>query len=111
MLTVKYIDLQGNETVFSAHEVRYDVNTPPDSVGCGTVAHVWFDRPASPGAACLAGVSCGSVFVMNEAGKTVATYRLGDPSAKASAVGITLGAPDMPTVTWSAGMAEPQVHS
>jgi hypothetical protein len=106
MLTVKYIDLQGNETVFATQEVRY---VPNDGIESG--GHVWFDRPDGKAEGVLAGVSCGSVFVMNEAGKTVATYRLGDPSAKASAVGITLGAPDMPTVTWSAGMAEPQVHS
>lgn len=75
MLTVKYINPDGINTVFEAHEV---VMAPSERVS-GAIGHVSFVRPKSPSDnGNLVQVSCGTVYVMNQYGKTVATYEMED---------------------------------
>jgi hypothetical protein len=107
MLTVKYIDLLGNETVFAVNEVRYHANDLSPCIERN--GHVWFDRPNvdTKAEGVLAGVSCGSVFVMNEQGRTVATYRLGNPDAKGCASGVIGG---VEPVTWTANASTSEPH-
>jgi hypothetical protein len=75
MLTVKYIESNGNEIVFPVHAVRYSAQNQRDHT-CHAGGDVWFDTPSGADER-LAGVSTGTVYVMNEAGKTVAKYELG----------------------------------
>ena len=72
MMTVKVIDVQGNESVFQARHVVYDVQrTPRACVEC------FDDRHEPIHVAGLPEISAGKVYVMNDAGKTVADYNLG----------------------------------
>lgn len=75
MFTIKQISISGEECIFRATAVRYTPGgyrdpsmasgTPPPSA---TPATVWIDERPLTG---------GTVFVMNEAGKTVSRYDLG----------------------------------
>jgi len=87
MLTVKHIALSGRETIHLAHEVTFiptdaasnmKTRSPIESAHEGgrleivTPYHV----PGEPGGHVM-GLEGGTVFVMNEVGKTVSRYDLG----------------------------------
>ncbi len=75
MLTVKYIQPDGIQNVFEVYEV---VMAPSERVS-GAIGNVTFVRPKSPSdQGNLVNVSCGTVYVMNQSGKTVATYEMDD---------------------------------
>lgn len=81
MFTTKHIHIVGDETLLQVESVRY---TPPvDMTGCAssgqllqssTPATVWVVEKGDCVETPLTG---GTIFVMNEAGKTVARYDLG----------------------------------
>jgi len=76
MLTVKHIRLSGEEALYETPTARYTPGPDEQKAGAGSTndpATVWitkrdgFDFP----------LTGGTVFVMNEAGKTVARYDIG----------------------------------
>lgn len=73
MLTVKHIAPDGKETVFPALEVTYDpFHFTPTPVGQS--GYIWYEAPS--GAGLNHRLEDGTVYVMNEAGATVARYVL-----------------------------------
>ncbi|CAN1724422.1 protein of unknown function [Hyphomicrobium sp. 1Nfss2.1] len=89
MLTVKHIEVTGHETIYDATRVAYQPRMRADgeAYSFGNTAEssddiaacVFIDNPKGD---TIPLGSFGTFYVMNEAGKTVATYRLGDPAAK-----------------------------
>jgi len=89
MLTVKYQDVDGTEMVFPVYEASYDPRMgssgSPSHRGCQ--GEVRFHHPSRPNAqkdddlyrfgGTLVSVCRGVVYLMNDAGKTVAKYDLG----------------------------------
>lgn len=80
MLTVKHVGDTGNETIYPATEVSYNPNIGSGSVGgdpnikhVQSIGCVWYTDPRSSEIKSLEG---GTVYVMNETGKTIATYRM-----------------------------------
>lgn len=79
MFTLKHLTPSGNESLYEATEVFF---TPDESAGLaqpsGTATHSLgtIGYQISPGAA-VSGLADGYVYVMNEAGSTVAKYDLG----------------------------------
>lgn len=72
MLTIKHVESQGHETIHQARTVSYQ---PKDANGAlGTPEIVFgFDSPGMDGGLQFGD---GTVYVMNDNGKTIATYRL-----------------------------------
>lgn len=73
MFTLKHIRLSGDEDLYTSATVRYspgdDVRAVPPSPPT-----VWIEeKPGAPGIP----LTGGTVFVMNDAGKTVARYDIG----------------------------------
>lgn len=71
MMTVKHVSPEGNEALYPATEVSYSPlagSTVPNSHGC-----VWYQVPETREIRSIEG---GTVYVMNEAGATVAKYRM-----------------------------------
>lgn len=83
MLTVKHIGLSGEEMLYTTPVVNYVPGT--DKSPIGDPATVWIEPDKSGARYPLTG---GTVFVMNEAGRTVARYDIG-----ASMVPLGAGAP------------------
>lgn len=78
MLTVKYFHPDGTQNVFEAHEVVM----APSERASGSIGSVSFVRPKTPAdSGTLVNVSVGTVYVMNDTGKTVATYDLSGMNA------------------------------
>lgn len=79
MLTVKHIHALGDEAIIEVSRVRFTPGTPawesPDGqTGCSaTAATVWVHDSKGTEVP----LTGGTVFVMNEAGKTVSRYDLG----------------------------------
>lgn len=106
MLSVKHISLSGEEHIYLAARIRY---TPKDHDAdrVSTPATVWVDDLPLTG---------GTVFVMNDAGKTVARYDIGasmvpldaapDPRPYRRARGAIIGrASDVTAEEYSDGIA------
>lgn len=73
MLTVKFID-RGREQVIQATNVEAE---PAPDLGAGCVrVRAW----VAPGMPAVEFSGSGSIYVMNDAGRTVANYRLGSSS-------------------------------
>lgn len=86
MLTIKYVDQKGAESVFPAESVQFINPYPPNHpqkdgdldegvtvyLPDGTTVNYCFDRTGSPNYL----NPNSKVYVMNEHGKTVATYTL-----------------------------------
>lgn len=69
MMTVKHITLSGEESVYPTSWVNY---VPASAIGTDGVDTIWIytdDAPARP-------LTGGTVYVMNEHGKTVSRYDL-----------------------------------
>lgn len=77
MLTVKHVEPTGHETIHEATDVS---SAPADRFG-EAVNRVFYTRANSE----VEGITSGTVYVMNEAGKTVAVYRLGGWNEPATA--------------------------
>lgn len=80
MMTVKYVDKNGEESVFPVYGVRYNERcAAPVEAGCAPArGHVIFDRPkAYSDTPLMEHAYDGIVYVMNDNGKTVAKYDLG----------------------------------
>lgn len=67
MLTVKLINDENYESVFEAREVSIQRPKSPE----GGVDTVWYTKPDGE----IITIERGSVYVMNDKGQTVATYR------------------------------------
>jgi hypothetical protein len=101
MLTVKHQDTDGTEVVFPVYEAKYSPNGPAstDSMGLSpNNGYVRFTYPSRPNVqsedrGILESVYRGNVYIMNEAGKTVAKYDLGGWPDKAYPVAVRPGAP------------------
>lgn len=78
MFTVKHIHLCGAEEIFQVHTVRYTPGGTPDQrpnvAASATPETLWVRSPDWMDEKPLTG---GTVFVMNDIGKTVARYDLG----------------------------------
>lgn len=84
MLTVKHLHCCGQQSVFEATSVEFipTVSDPPTSdsptrdvvIACGRKF-----PGAAPGDGPAHTITSGRVYVMNEAGKTIANYDLGEP--------------------------------
>lgn len=94
MLTVKHVSPSGNELVFPALEVAYNPHHFESAAVDGPSApmgYVWYTPPTAPSdpryGTPIHRLDNGTVYVMNEAGKTVSVYRLanGDPAPGAAA--------------------------
>lgn len=70
MFTIKHVSPSGNEALYQAIDVQFLPGVAPDT---GMVSYKTAAGPE------LHGLEGGTVYVMNEAGKTVATYRMADP--------------------------------
>jgi hypothetical protein len=90
MFTIKHITPMGNEALYPAVEVTYSayaapmLNEPPFQALTGSV---WYVPSLEPGQ-CSIELRSGTVYVMNDAGSTVAKYDLGGwayPEQKAAA--------------------------
>ena len=69
MLTIRWNEVTGVSTTMEAERVSLQPQVDPDNVDRGR-RHVFVDRPGV-GTLCI---DNGSVYVMNEAGKTISTY-------------------------------------
>lgn len=76
MFTVKHISPDGSEQLWTATEVKYDPRYGSAGVGTSATGKVEIDF-ASGGSWHLYE---GTVFVMNDAGKTVQRYNLSEPA-------------------------------
>lgn len=92
MLTVKHISLSGEEMIYPTPLANYTPDFNKNIVGASPRPHtpetVWIDQHNDGSRQPLTG---GTVFVMNEHGKTVARYDLG-----ASMVPLSDGGPLAP---------------
>jgi hypothetical protein len=75
MFTVKHIDSGGEERIFEAEKVRFTPGTPGTPECSQAPKTLWVLDP--PGISDWP-VTGGTVFVMNENGKTVGRYDLDD---------------------------------
>lgn len=74
MLAVKHIQLSGHEEIYLTNRVSYQPNyVPVNTAGVKGEPCVWVDHGDAPSTSIFGG----TVFVMNELGKTVSRYDLG----------------------------------
>ena len=74
MLAVKHIQLSGHEEIYLTNRVSYEPNfMPTNTAGVSGRPYVWLDGADKPSQQ----LDGGTVFVMNEMGKTVTRYDLG----------------------------------
>jgi hypothetical protein len=69
MFTVKHVSHTGIETIYPATEAVFNPND-------GSTQSLGFFHYTVPGTTEIRGIEGGTVYVMNETGKTVATYRM-----------------------------------
>jgi len=79
MLTVKVIRPDGSEFVREVDGV--DLNTSEQSETGRKSVSCW---RGTPGGSNIIEIFCGTVWVMNESGKTIANYSLGNPPMECS---------------------------
>lgn len=80
MLTVKQIWQNGNETVYPARSVRYDIGSDRQAGEPGPT--VWIEAPIGEGQGGETPHQFGTFYVMNDNGKTVASYYLDGPETQ-----------------------------
>lgn len=68
MLTIKHVALSGHETIIQTNRVTADAPSPTEGA---VTPKIWYENP--DGSTCY--FDNGNVFVMNNEGQTVATYR------------------------------------
>lgn len=79
MMTVKWCSPDGFEQIFPVHDIKFIDRECTGQIGRSPASgHVWFNRPAfKSDVPVMEHVYDGTVYLMNEAGKTVAKYELG----------------------------------